>query len=140
MTPRVDAWIRQAQSDLAVARLTAAAGFHAQACYHAGQAAEKALKGLLVACGVVPPHSHSLDRRLEAIADQGRDTSTLKALPLKALTCMNSETRYPQDAEAPVDRFDAHDSDQALSLASSVLCFSAARLREGEGGASASGL
>jgi len=140
MTPRAEAWIRQATSDLKAGRCMESEGFHAQACYHAGQAAEKALKGLLVACGVVPPHSHSLDRRLEAIADQGRDTSTLKALPLKALTCMNSETRYPQDAEAPVDRFDAHDSDQALSLASSVLCFSAARLREGEGGASASGL
>jgi hypothetical protein len=39
---------------LAVARLTATEGFHAQACYHAGQAAEKAL-----------------------------DTTTLQALPLK---------------------------------------------------------
>lgn len=131
MTPRVEAWIRQAQSDLAVARLTASEGFHAQACYHAGQAAEKALKGLLVACGVVPPHSHSLDRLLEAIAGQGLDTAALKALPLKALTRMNSETRYPQDGEAPVDRFDAHDSDQALSLANAVLSFVSAVLEVG---------
>jgi len=98
MTPRVEAWIRQAQSDLAVARLTASEGFHAQACYH---------------------------------ADQGLDTAALKALPLKALTRMNSETRYPQDGEAPVDRFDAHDSDQALSLANAVLSFVSAVLEVG---------
>lgn len=44
MTPRILAWQRQALSDLEAARLTAAAGLHAQACYLAGQAAEKALK------------------------------------------------------------------------------------------------
>ena len=44
MTPRVDAWMRQANSDWAVAELTAQQGFHSQACYHYGQAAEKALK------------------------------------------------------------------------------------------------
>ena len=135
MTPRVAAWVRQAHSDLAVARLTATAGFHAQACYHAGQAAEKALKGLLVACGVAPPYSHSLDRLLEAITAQGLDTTALKGLPLRALTRMNSETRYPQDAEAPVDRFDAHDSDQALSLAAGVLSFAVAVLGDDSGAA-----
>jgi HEPN domain-containing protein len=129
MTPRVEAWMRQATSDLAVARLTAAEGFHAQACYHAGQAAEKALKGLLVGCGVAPPYSHSLDRLLDALAEQGLDISSVHSLPLKALTRMNSETRYPQDEEAPADRFDAHDSDQALSMASRVVGFAMEFLR-----------
>jgi HEPN domain-containing protein len=41
MTPRVEAWIRQAQNDLDAARLTASQGFHAQACDLAGQAAER---------------------------------------------------------------------------------------------------
>ena len=44
MTPRVDAWMRQANSDWAVAELTAEQGFHSQACYHYGKAAEKALR------------------------------------------------------------------------------------------------
>jgi HEPN domain-containing protein len=129
MTPRVEAWFRQANSDLAVARLTATEGFHAQACYHAGQAAEKALKGLLVGCGVAPPYSHSLDRLLDVLADQGLEITAIQALPLKALTRMNSETRYPQDEEAPVDRFDAHDSDQALAMATRVVTFATAVLR-----------
>ena len=39
MTPRVDAWMRQAKSDWAVAELTAQQGFHSQACYHYGKSA-----------------------------------------------------------------------------------------------------
>ena len=39
MTPRVDAWMRQAESDWAVAELTAQQGFHSQACYHYGKSA-----------------------------------------------------------------------------------------------------
>lgn len=61
MTPRVEAWIRQANNDLEAAGLTAGQGFHAQACYQAGQAAEKALKALLLAAGITPPYSHSLE-------------------------------------------------------------------------------
>ncbi len=55
MTPRVKAWMRQAESDAAVAKLNAEQGFHSQACYHAGQAAEKALKALIVEAGNPPP-------------------------------------------------------------------------------------
>jgi HEPN domain-containing protein len=39
MTPRAEAWIRQAHNDLDAARCMAAEAFHAQACYLAGQAA-----------------------------------------------------------------------------------------------------
>ena len=39
MTPSVDAWMRQANSDWALAELTAKQGFHSQVCYHYGQAA-----------------------------------------------------------------------------------------------------
>ena len=51
MTTRVQAWLRQADSDLAVGQLTEAKGFHSQACYHYSQAAEKALKGALISVG-----------------------------------------------------------------------------------------
>lgn len=123
MTPRVEAWLRQATSDLGVAELTASQGYHAQACYHAGQAAEKALKALLVASGATPPYSHSLPRLVETLGQIGLDVAPLKHLQLKQLSRMASESRYPQAEEAPMDRFDAHDSTPALAMAGSVIAF-----------------
>lgn len=128
MTPRVEAWLRQATSDLAVARLTASEGFHAQACYHAGQAAEKALKALLIASGTKPPYSHSLSRLVDAIAPLGLDITALDGVQLRQLSRMGSETRYPEDDEAPVDRFDANDSAPALATAEAVIQFARATL------------
>jgi len=129
VTPRADAWIRQAANDLEAARLTASQGFHAQACYLAGQTAEKALKALLVAAGVNPPYSHSLERLVEALQVQGMSTEELKTLQLKPLTRMNSASRYPQGDEAPADLFDRNDSTAALGTAEAVLRIAAAQLQ-----------
>jgi HEPN domain-containing protein len=128
MTPRAQAWLRQAENDLEAARVTAGQGFHAQACYLAGQAAEKALKAVLVAAGLTPPYSHSLERLAQLLRDQGINTKTLDGLQLKALTRMNSESRYPQDDEAPADLFDGRDSDLALTTAAAVVQNAAAHL------------
>ena len=128
MTPRVDAWLRQASSDLAVARLTAGQGYHPQACYHAGQAAEKALKALLIAAGTKPPYSHSLPQLLEALRPLGVDTAPLDGLQLRQLSRMGSECRNPQAEEAPIDRFDANDSTPALAMAEVVVRFASETL------------
>lgn len=128
MTPRAEAWIRQAQNDLDAARCMAAAAFHAQACYLAGQAAEKALKALLVAAGITPPYSHSLERFVEMLRTQGLNTQALAELHLKPLTRMNSDTRDPQGDEAPADLFDANDSQAALATAEAVVGIAAGEL------------
>ena len=128
MTPRAEAWIRQADSDLNAARCMQGQGFHAQACYLAAQAAEKALKALVVATGVTPPHSHSLERLMELLDRQGLIVEPLRELRLKALTRMSSQTRYPQGDEAPADLFDAHDSEPALETATSVVGLATALL------------
>ncbi|MEY2645667.1 MAG: hypothetical protein RLZZ611_2316 [Cyanobacteriota bacterium] len=73
------------------------------------------------------------DRGLHVLQVPLQGPAALKALPLKALTRMNNETHYPQDGEAPVDRFDTHDSDQALSLAHAVLSFVSVVLEVGRG-------
>ena len=125
MTPRVDAWMRQANSDWAVAELTAKQGFH----YHYGQAAEKALKALLISLGSLPPYSHALERLVDSLESAGLDVQLLRELRLKALSRMNSETRYPSDSEAPADRFDEQDSEEARSVAEHVLAFAKASLQ-----------
>lgn len=113
--------MRQAHNDLEAAHCMAAQGFHAQACYLAGQAAEKALKAVLVASGITPPYSHSLERLAKLLQQEGLALEALNDLHLKPLTRMISETRYPQGEEAPVDLYDANDSGSALSTANAVV-------------------
>ena len=68
--------MRQANSDWAVAELTAKQGFHSQACYHYGQAAEKALKALLISLGSLPPYSHALERLVDSLESARAGCST----------------------------------------------------------------
>ena len=121
MTARLQAWIRQAQNDLAMAEFARSGQFYAQACYHCSQAAEKALRGLLIGLGQEPPRSHSLERLVDALADMGLEVESLRALPLKSLSRMTTATRYPDADGVPADLFDQRDYDLALGVAKSVL-------------------
>ena len=121
MTARLQAWIRQAENDLAMAEFARSGQFYAQACYHCSQAAEKALKGLLIGLGQDPPRSHSLERLVDALADLGLEVESLRSLQLKSLSRMTTATRYPDADEAPMNLFDAKDCDLALGVAKSVL-------------------
>ena len=121
MTARLQAWIRQAENDLAMAEFARSGQFYAQACYHCSQTAEKALKGLLIGLGQDPPRSHSLERLVDALADMGLEVESLRALQLKSLSRRTTATRYPDADEAPADLFDQRDCDLALGVAKSVL-------------------
>lgn len=121
MTPRLRAWLKQAENDLAMADYARDGAFFAQCCYHSAQAAEKALKGLLIALGEEPPHSHSLDRLVDRLAGVGVRVEPLRELRLKTLSRMTTASRYPDGEEAPVDLFDAADCEEALEIAGGVL-------------------
>ena len=121
MNSRPEAWLHQARNDLAMARLAREHGFLAQACYYASQAAEKALKGALLELGIEPPRTHVLNDLVRRLDDAGLDTGVLQTLPLRGLSRMAIQSRYPMDATPPSDLFDPVDADQALSTASQVL-------------------
>ena len=70
-----------------------------------------------------------MERLVDSLESAGLDVQPLRELRLKALSRMNSETRYPSDSEAPADRFDDQDSDQARSVAEHVLAFAEANLK-----------
>jgi HEPN domain-containing protein len=54
-------WLRHAYSDLALASITPSSQILLeQLCFHAQQAAEKALKAILIACDVAVPRTHNL--------------------------------------------------------------------------------
>ena len=123
MTVRLHAWLRQAHSDLAMAAYASEGGFYAQGCYHCSQAAEKALKAVLLALGQEPERTHSIERLLLALELLGIETDPLHQLPLKPLQRMTTASRYPDGDEAPVDLFDARDGALALEVAKAVVGF-----------------
>ena len=120
---RPQAWWRQAHSDLDLARIASGRGFHAQACFLAAQAAEKALKGAIVELGLEPPHTHGLLQLLSVLETQGVNGEALADLPLRALTRMTVTSRYPLDDTPPMDLFDPADSAQAIATATAVLAW-----------------
>ena len=121
MNSRPEAWIHQARNDLALAELASENNFLAQACYLASQAAEKSLKGALLELGIEPPHTHVLNDLVKRLGEAGLATQTLEALPLRGLSRMAIQSRYPMDATPPSDLFDPSDADQALNTARRVL-------------------
>ena len=124
-TSRAGAWLGQAANDLAHARHAAGGEFFAQACYAAQQAAEKALKALLLHSGVDAGRTHSvvgLRRRLmEAGVEVPADVLSLENA--QELTRLNIETRYPLgDAEdAPFELFGQEQAHRAITIAERVV-------------------
>ena len=121
MNSRPEAWLKQAHNDLALARLAKDNGFMAQACYLASQSAEKALKGALLELGIEPPHTHVLNDLVRRLDNEGIEVTNLNALPLRGLSRMAIQSRYPVDTTPPADLFDLADAEQAIKTASAVL-------------------
>ena len=121
MNSRPEAWLKQAHNDLDLARLAKDNGFMAQACYHASQAAEQALKGALLELGIEPPHTHVLNDLVQRLDKEEMQATNLNALPLRGLSRMAIQSRYPVDTTPPADLFDLADAEQAIQTASAVL-------------------
>jgi HEPN domain-containing protein len=94
-------WLAKAHDDLTVAEVVFenATGVNWAACFHAQQASEKAIKALLVACGIDFPRSHSVDRLLALLPSEMADEFDLDAL--EELTPWAVAGRYPEDIANP---------------------------------------
>lgn len=122
-------WLAAAREDLAYARHAAEGGFHAPACFHAQQSAEKAVKALHYRRGARAVLGHnvrslitSLDppiAALTALTDAGRELD-LFYLP----------TRYPNglDSGTPGEAFSERQSRRALETAAEILAAAARAL------------
>lgn len=60
MPPDAQKWLDCAREDLQMAELAMRSCLFNQVCFHAQQAAEKTLKSLIIAAGVLPPKTHKL--------------------------------------------------------------------------------
>ena len=55
------------------------------------------------------------------LKQSGLDTRALEALPLRSLSRMAIQSRYPMDATPPSELFDPEEADQALATAREML-------------------
>lgn len=120
-------WLDTARQDLAFAHHAADAGFHAPACFHAHQAAEKAMKALHYARGARAVYGHGI-RQLIARLDE-RDLAHL--LPgARELDLLYLPTRYPNglDDGTPGDAFSSEQSSRALGFADEIVAAAASSL------------
>jgi HEPN domain-containing protein len=113
------AWLAKADSDLTAARrLLEHGGPYDAVCFHAQQAAEKALKALLAFSNALIPRTHNLEDLLQQCTAviSAADAEDLERYDLAELTPFAVESRYdiefwPDEAEASA----------AVSVAAAVL-------------------
>lgn len=100
-----DTWLVRARSNIARARQGKNAPdiVYEDLCFDCEQAAEKALKGLLILKGIVPPQTHSLALLIEALEKHdGSVPDTVKVAV--SLTHYAVSTRYPGSYEPVKER------------------------------------
>ncbi len=113
-------WLLRANSDLNLARLSQPDGVLLEdLCFHAQQAAEKALKALLVANSVAVPSTHSIRRLIDLLPEEINIPVEIQDATILADYSVSS--RYPGDFE-PVSE-DEHRA--AVRLAEAVVAWAA---------------
>ncbi|RMF35972.1 MAG: HEPN domain-containing protein [Chloroflexi bacterium] len=119
-------WMRRARSDLEVACMTEDQRIAPEIlAFHAQQAAEKALKALLVQRQVEFPRTHAIGALLNLCRAAGYERTEALADAV-ILTRYAVATRYPGEEE-PVTRQEAR---EAAALAERVLAWVEAQLEE----------
>ena len=110
-------WLRWAWEDLALAEHTAADPdvVARGACVWAHQAAEKALKALLILRDIDPPKLHDLDRLAQRLPDD--EGTAFATIELPELTRWSIEGRYPAD----LDEATHGDAMKAIAVARRVI-------------------
>jgi HEPN domain-containing protein len=95
-------WLNRARSNLVRARIEVAGAYLEDLCFDAQQAAEKALKALLIHFGVPVPYVHDLQVLLTRLRRSGHHVPKYIREAAK-LTRFAVETRYPGTG-APVTK------------------------------------
>jgi len=121
-------WLRHARSDLALARMRKTRTLlYEHLCFHAQQASEKALKAVLVHCGLQVPHSHDLTYLMGLLPEGVSIPPSLLELPI--LTKYAVRQRYPGET-APATQKSRR---QAVSLAESAVSWAGRTIRRKHG-------
>ena len=115
-------WLAKAKTDLALATVVLEKGPDMDpwaCCFHAQQAAEKALKAVLVALGTEPPYTHDLGALAAVMPD---DLSLdVSGDDLGDLTTYATGPRYVFDAGTETDDPTWAEAEQAVAIAARIV-------------------
>ena len=119
-------WLRRARSNLARARQPKPPeALWEDLCFDAQQAAEKAVKALLVARAIEFPKSHDIGRLLALLGERVEVPAELRRAA--GLSVYAMAARYPSDLEPATEE----DYRQALELAEAVVRWAERELQRG---------
>jgi len=108
-------WLRYAYSDLELARVKRPSDVLFEVlCFHAQQAAEKALKAVLIAKGVSPPKTHNIRTLLDLLPQDVIVPQEIE--DAASLTDYAVTSRYPGDFES----VDEEEYQEAVRLAETI--------------------
>ncbi len=127
-TSDVKTWLAFAEYDLKSAKWQQEGKIYVSSCYASQQAAEKALKALLLEHGNIPPKIHSLDGLATVLKTLKIDISEIES-DARELDIYYITTRYPGQYGGPEGLYSREDATKAIRSAENILTFVKSRLR-----------
>ena len=109
-------WLNRARSNLAMAKNRVEGAYLEDLCFEAQQAAEKAIKAVMIKRSIAYPYVHDLGRLLELLKQAGEEVPP-GIVRAGELTPYAVDTRYPGTSE-PVDQQQYRD---AIEIAETVV-------------------
>ena len=113
-------WLRQAEGDLVIARARLAGLLPEHRLFHAQQAVEKALKGVLVARNLPYPRTHNIDILLGQLRAGGVGIPEAAEFA-RIFTRYQAVSRYPEIGPLPVRTLSEEGCETAASVAAEVV-------------------
>ena len=117
-------WLNRARSNLAIAKNRIPNVYLEDLCFEAQQAAEKAIKAVLIARSIDFPYVHNLEILLSLLEEEGEENVPETVRISARLTPYAVDTRYPGFA-IPVDE---QEYIEAVEIAEAVVRWAEAQL------------
>ena len=116
-------WLNRARSNLTMAKNRIPGAYLEDLCFEAQQAAEKAIKAVMIARGIDFPYVHDLGNLL-ALLDENGETIPETIDVAMSLTTYATTTRYP-NVGSPVEEREYR---EAIAIAEAVVRWAEERL------------
>lgn len=119
-----DIWFEQAQWDLNAAKLSIQNGYHEWSCFESQQAAEKAIKAVIVANGIRAPRTHKLSSLIGIVKSVDKKVQEYY-FDVKTIQAFTFIARYPflvpNENKSPHNFITSKDAQKCINQAETIL-------------------